>query len=80
MMSQVLVCGRQAVCSWDGFHFRPTFLQVVEAIENIFSEKKQKKSGVIKLLKLYLHTLSALQLQKTTKHIKIVIVNHMRYP
>ena len=35
IMSQVLVLARQAITSWSGFHFRPSFREVVEAIENL---------------------------------------------
>ena len=45
MMSQVMVCARQAVCFWGGFHLKPTFAQVVEALESLGSGRKQ--SGVI---------------------------------
>ena len=45
MMSQVIVCCKQAVCSWGGFHLRPTFAEVVEACEYLGRQKKAK-SGV----------------------------------
>ena len=34
-MSQILVLARQAITLWSGFNLRPTFIQVVEAIENL---------------------------------------------
>ena len=35
IMSQVLVLARQAITSWSGFHLRPSFREVIEAIENL---------------------------------------------
>ena len=40
-----MVCARQAVCSWGGFDLKPSFAQVIEALENLGTGKKQ--SGVI---------------------------------
>ena len=45
MMSQVLICAKQAVCSWGGFDLKPTFPEVIQALENLGSGKKH--SGVI---------------------------------
>ena len=40
-----MVCERQAVSSWGGFDLKPSFAQVIEALENLGTRKKQ--SGVI---------------------------------
>ena len=45
MMSQALICAKQAVCSWGGFDLEPTFPEVIQALENLGSGKKH--SGVI---------------------------------
>ena len=50
MMSQVMVCARQAVCSWGGggggFHHRPIFVDIVEACEHLGRDRKKTQSGV----------------------------------
>ena len=51
MMSQVLVLSRQAITSWGGFSQRPTFIQVVQAIENLDTPYSQP-TGVNNILNL----------------------------
>ena len=67
MMSQVMVCARQAVCSWGGFDLKPTFPEVIETLEYLGTGKKQ--SGVIfPSFKLSEHTLF---LEKKNLHLNV---------
>ena len=49
IMSQVLVLARQGTTEWSGFHRRPTFKEVVQAIENLGSSASKDTDVIISL-------------------------------
>ena len=63
-MSQVLVLARQAITSWSGFNLRPTFIQVVEAIENL-GKGASRNTDVI----LFFYSSKKLTLFSPKKHV-----------
>lgn len=48
-MSQVLVLARQGTTEWSGFNRRPTFKEVVEAIENLGGSASEDTDVIISL-------------------------------
>ena len=71
-----MVCARQAVCSWGGFHLRPTFAQVVEACELLGRDRKKTQSGV----NIVFFSNKLLHLYFRLKHSTFEMCSCKRYP
>ena len=52
-----MVCARQAVCSWGWFDLKPSFAQVIEALENLGTGKKQEWGNFCYFLSNYINKL-----------------------